>query len=131
MKTDIDFFLTTAGELEGLAAPRACRVLGRLKDQIRDDHMLIEIEPPLIGQDYGLGSRDILNLLISARHERVSLFPITEWPGHVHVSRILDETPMRTLFFTTEQIEVIAWGTIFRTREEALAHAKRFERSHH
>lgn len=102
-----------------------------MNDGVRDDHMLIKIEPPLIGQSFGLGSKDISNLLISARFAGTSLFPVAKWPCHVYVSRILDETITRTLSFTAEQIEMIAWGTIFRTAEEAQAHARRFERSRH
>jgi hypothetical protein len=30
--------------------------------------------------------------------------------------------------FTREQVELIAWGTLFRTCEEASDHARRFQR---
>ena len=125
MKTKPDFFLYAGGEVTGdLAIPRACWTRGRLRDQIRDDHMLIEIEPPLIGQTYGLGGRDIANFIISSRHEGTTLFPVKEWPCHVYVARILDESIDKTLAFTREQVEVIAWGMIFPTVEEANAQAK-------
>ena len=89
--------------------------------------MLVEIEPPLIGQNYGLGSQDITNLILSARHEGFSLFPVHEWPCHVYVARILDDTVTERLAFTRSQVEVIAWGMIFRTLDEANAHAKKFQ----
>lgn len=89
--------------------------------------MLVEIEPSLIGQNYGLGSQDITNLILSARHEGFSLFPVQEWPCHVYVARILDDTITRTLAFTRSQVEVIAWGMIFRTLHEANTHAKKFQ----
>jgi hypothetical protein len=121
MKAMPDFFLSTAGENEGLTTPRACWQKARLKDPARDDHMLVEIEPPVIGQNYGLGSQDITNLILSSRYEGFSLFPVKEWPCHVYVSRILDATVIRTLAFTRDQIEIIAWGRIFRTLDEANA----------
>ncbi len=125
MKTKPDFFLSAGGEVTGdLATPRACWTRGRMNDQIRDDHMLIEVEPPIIGQTYGLGGRDITNLILSARHQGDTLFPIKEWPCHVYVARILDDSIMKTLIFTKEQVEVIAWGMIFPTVEEANALAK-------
>jgi hypothetical protein len=95
-------------------------------DQMRDDHMLIEITPPLAGQSYGLGGKDIERLILSARWQGVSLFPVTEWPSAVYVSRILDETVTKTHAFTQDQVEVIAWGTIFLTLAEANAHASKF-----
>jgi hypothetical protein len=127
MEAKPDFFLSAAGENEELASPRACWEKGRLKDQVRDDHMLIEIAPPLIGQRYGLGSKDIANLILSARHEGFSLFPIKEWPCHVYIARILDDAITKTLTFTRSQVEIIAWGMIFRTLDEANTHAKKFQ----
>ena len=127
MKSLPDFFLSTAGENEGLATPRACWKIARLKDQVRDDHMLVEIEPPVIGQNYGLGNQDIANLILSARYEGFSLFPVKEWPCHVYVARILDDTITQTLSFTRDQVEIIAWGIIFCTLDEASAHAKKFQ----
>ena len=120
MKTKPDFFLCASAEVRGdLATPRACWIRGRLRDQIRDDHMLIEVEPPLIGQNYKLGGRDISSLIISSHYEGTTLFQIKEWPCHVYVARILDAGILKTLAFTGEQVEVIAWGMIFPTIEEA------------
>ena len=39
-----DFYLTTAGEYEPLAVPRACSQRARLHDELRDDYMLADIE---------------------------------------------------------------------------------------
>lgn len=125
MKKRPDFFMSAAGEVTGdLATPRACWTKGRLRDEIRDDHMLIEIDPPLIGQIYGLGGQDITNLIISARYHGSTLFPVREWPCHVYIARILDESIAKTLAFKKEQVEVIAWGMIFPSIEEANAQGK-------
>jgi len=115
METTPDFFLSALGESEELSAPRACWVKGRLKDVVRDDHMLIGIKPCLTGQKYGLGDQDIDMLIISARYEGSSLFPIREWPCHVYVARLLDQRATKTLSFSSDQVEVIAWGMIFPT----------------
>lgn len=123
-----DFFMSTAGEYEPLAAPRACWSKARLSDDVRDDHMLIEIEPTLIGQSFGLGGMDINHLIISSRLQGQTLYPISEWPSFVYVARILDDAIFKSRAFTREQIELIAWGTLFRTREKALRHAERFHR---
>lgn len=128
MNTSSEFYLSAAGEYEPLAAPRACWQRARLRDVVRDDHMLIDIEPGLIGQGFGLGSTDITQLIISARYSGKTLYPISEWPFFVYVSRILDRAIIESGSFTRDQIELIAWGTLFRTREEASDHAQRFQR---
>ena len=127
MKDKPDFFLSAAGEMRGdLGLPRACWVKHRLKDQVRDDHLLIEVDPPVIGQKYCLGNEDITELIISARLQGFSLSPVSHWPCPVYISRILDETIEKTLVFIKDQIEIIGWGMIFRTLEEAIAHANQF-----
>jgi hypothetical protein len=122
------FFLSTAGEYEPLAAPRACWAKARLRDAVRDDHMLIIIEPALPGQSFGLGAADITQLIVSARRRGQTLYAISEWPLSVYVSRIVDEAVVESSAFTREQVELIAWGTLFRTCEEASDHARRFQR---
>jgi hypothetical protein len=120
-----DFFLTAAGEVMGdLATVRACLAEARLRDAIRDDHMLVEIDPPLIGQAYGLGGQDIAYLILSARFQGSTLFPVKEWPCHVFISRILDSNIMTSLVFAKEQVEIVGWGMIFPTLEDANAQSK-------
>lgn len=126
MKNQPDFFLTSAGESQELARTRACWIKSRLKDRVRDDHMLVEIKPPLIGQLYRLGGENITNLILSARHKGSSLFPIKEWPCHVYIARILDGAIIKTMSFTRDQVEIIAWGVIFRTLDEANAYTEKF-----
>ena len=113
MKRNPDFYLSAAGEVIGdLATLRVCWVKGRLQDVARNDHMLIEIDPPLNGQPYGLGGQDITELIISARYQGSTLFPISEWPCHIYIARILDQSITTTLVFTKNQVEIIAWGMI-------------------
>lgn len=120
-----DFFMSTAGEYSPLAAPRACWERARLRDAVRDDYMLIEIEPALKDQRFGLGDIDVTRLILSTRLPRRTLFPVSEWPSYVYVARIVDDTVLDTGMFTRGQVELIAWGTLFRTREEAWDLARR------
>lgn len=130
MKKCPDFFVSAAGEVTGdLATPRACWTKSRLRDETRDDHMLVEVAPPVIGQRYGLGDRDIANLIITARYKDSTLFPVTEWPCHVYITRILDQSLIKALAFTKNQVEMIAWGMIFPNVEEANGQGK--ESPHH
>ena len=120
MQKKPDFFLSAEGEVEGdLAIPRACWAKARLKDSVRDDYMLIGVAPSIIGQPYGLASQNIDDLLIATRHQGFSLFPITEWPSHVYIARLLDMSVAQTLVFTKDQVEVIGWGMLFLTLDDA------------
>jgi hypothetical protein len=119
-----DFFLSSAGESELLSEPRACWSRARLRDQVRDDYMLIQIEPPLIGQQFGLGDKDISQLIISARLQGDTLFPVSHWPFPVYVARVLNEKVVRTLSFVAGEVELIGWALIFRTHQEAANHVE-------
>jgi hypothetical protein len=90
--------------------------------------MLIDIEPPLEGQSFGLGATDITRLIISSRLQGQTLYPISGWPLSVYVARVVDDTVLESLAFTREQVALIAWGTLFHTREEASQQARRYQR---
>jgi hypothetical protein len=85
----------------------------------RDDLLLVRIDPPLIGQKYGLGERDIELVLVATRHKGSSLFPITEWPVFVHVARMLVEDPVHYDRLEKGQYESIAWAELYRTEDDA------------
>lgn len=98
-----------------------------MRDQRRDDYMLIEIKPALEGQRFGLGSINVSALVISTRHAGQTLFPISEWPSFVNVARIIDDTITSSFAFAQNQVELIAWGSIFRTLEQAREFSSRYE----
>ncbi len=83
--------------------------------------MLVDVAPPVVGQRFGLGGRDITDLVISARYRGSTLFPVSEWPCHVYIARIRDPLIATTLTFTDGQVELIGWGMIFRSVADANA----------
>jgi hypothetical protein len=117
-ETDPEFFLATESYTLNLSGPRACWPKARLKDNVRDDYMLVQVVPPVIGQKYGLGE-DIFTLILFSKLAGTTLFPVTEWPCPVYVTRILDESITKALSFGLGQVELISWGIIFRTYSEA------------
>ena len=112
-----DFFLTSGGELDLLVEPRACWSVDRLRDSRRDDYMLVEIQPSLIGQCFGLGARDISQLILSSRIEGDTLFPITRWPLCVYAARIVDDSILETRVFRPEQVEYITKAYLYPTAD--------------
>ena len=121
------FYLTTAGEYKLLSKPRACWLMRRLRDVNRNDYMLVGIDPPLIGQSFGLGGDDITELLLSTRHQGFSLFSTRREPMEVYIARIVDQKVLNAESFSREQVQLIAWGTIFGTLEKATARAHELE----
>lgn len=113
-----DFYLASS-EGYGLESPRGCKRVKRMISTSQNDLMLIEIDPPLIGQKYGLGGRDINHVIISPRHQGSSLFPISEWPTFVHVARPLIDNIENCDVLAENEFELIAWAEIYQTEEEA------------
>ena len=116
-----NFFLASS-EGYRLEEPRSCKRVKRLRSDTRDDLLLVKIEPPLIGQPYGLGGKDIDTLIVATRHKGDSLFPIKEWPVFVHVARLLIDNPEKREKIRDDEFESIAWAELYQT--EAAARAK-------
>lgn len=113
-----DFYLASADGVL-FEKPRRCWRGKRIAIDDRDDLLLIRIDPPLVGQNYGCGARDIDLLLVAPRHEGGSLFPINEWPIYVHIARPLIDNAEKCDSLHPNEIESIAWGELYRTEEDA------------
>lgn len=113
-----DFYLVSS-EGYGMEKPRKCYRIKRLKGAQRDDYLLIKIDPPLIGQKYGLGGRDIDKVIIATRHKGDSLFPIKEWPVFIHVARILIDDLEDRETVVDNEFEEIGWAELYETEEAA------------
>lgn len=113
-----DFFLASS-EGYGMAEPRKCKRLARIASESRNDLLLIEIEPPIVGQRYGLGEKDIDVVVVATRHAGDSLFPIEEWPVFVHVARCLTEVSKAREILMDKDLEEIAWAELYQTEEAA------------
>lgn len=118
-----NFWMTSAGEdLGDMLRPRACRVRGHLRHWAHRECLLVHVDPPVMGQPYGLGGQDIDELVLSPRHRGAVLEPPSEWPLYVFVLRSLDKDVVRDLAISSpEQIEIISWAMLFRTEDEATA----------
>jgi hypothetical protein len=90
-------------------------------DSVRNDYMLVRIKPSFC--DERSSPKEIDRLILSTRLKPCSLYPITEWPCHVYVMRILDESILQTAQFTRQQVEIIAWGALFQTLKQAQNYA--------
>ena len=119
---DADFYLCLN---EGTGEPRACWIKGRRRYGDRDDYMLVAVEPPVIGQPYGLGSEDIYHLLLATRLHGYTLWPTPQWPAHVYVLRLQSKSAIDQVEMDQTQAQLIEWGVLHRSYEEANHHRER------
>ncbi|NOY84049.1 MAG: enhanced serine sensitivity protein SseB [Nitrospirae bacterium] len=110
-----DFYLTSS-EGYNLEDIRACYKERQLSGSHPDGYMLCEIYPPIVGQAYGLGERDVHKIIIVSRHARHSVFHIDEWPAYVHVARLtFDTIPIDKFTVAKDDIESMGLAEIYRT----------------
>lgn len=80
---------------------------------------MIRIDPPIPGQAYGLGGRDIDKVVVATRHVGSSLFPIRDWPVFVHVAiPLIDNLELRERV-EDQEIREIGWAELYQTRKAA------------
>jgi hypothetical protein len=113
-----DFYLASSEGYE-LEAPRQCWRIKRLVTNERNDFLLIKIDPPIIGQKFGLGGQDIFEVLVATRFSDDSLYPIKKWPVFVYVSRLLIENPELIESLSDNDFELIAWAELYESEESA------------
>ena len=109
--TPRELFLASS-EGGGLETPRRCRVLERVRGEDRDDYLLVEVDPPFPGEDFDLGGNDVRVVLLASRYREESLFPVRQFPVHVHVARLLvPYSGQREL--RNSDIDGFAWGEVY------------------
>ena len=114
-----DFFLGSSEQRDEWAEARACRIRGQLDGPHGAEYVWIQIDPPVIGQPYGLESEDIRDLLISPHYEGSSLVSPINYPVPVYVYRVLNTDILANLTFQAEDVALVAWGEIYETKEAA------------
>src|SRR6202020_753634 len=114
-----DFFLGSSEHRGEWAKPRACWLRAHLRMQNGRDAVLVEIDPPVIGQPFGLGEKDIANLILVAK-----------WKGKPIPDRVVDWVPVLVFRMlvpvdlargTVHESAVIlqAWGEIYPSMQAA------------
>jgi len=98
---------------------RRCRLIRRLRFDTGKPCALVSLDPPVIGQDFG-ELEDLAELIVTARHEGASLFPIEEFPLFVHLGLL--RAPGDPDVISAADVEVIGWGELYRTADDAENH---------
>ena len=118
MDREPDFYLASSEGYE-LEEPRRCWHIKLLVTDKRKDLLLIRIDPPIIGQKYGLGDRDLDVVLVATRYKEDSLFPINKWPVFIHVARLLIDNPQERSSLREDEFESIAFAELYESEQDA------------
>jgi hypothetical protein len=112
------FLISTEGPIPG--EPHHCVPIKRLRDEVRDDYLLVSVDPP-IKPDISVVGEAIHELVLATRLADESLFPISPWPCYVYVGRLRGASPA-TETITKEDLQILTFGNLFKTAEEARAY---------
>jgi hypothetical protein len=112
-------------ESEEFRKPRRIVPVKRVRGAVRDDYLLVEVSPPVIGQAHGMGGADIDLLILATRTKDNSLFPIGHWPIDVHIAIPKLSDPRHCDVFRSDQLDHVAWGTLYLDAGTALDEARR------
>jgi hypothetical protein len=119
MKPEI-YFLSSLESIK-FSSTRECVFQKRLNFRNGKECMLVRVNPPVVGQDYGV-AEDITLFVLTNRHEGHGLFPIKEFPCFVFIARpLIDDIELQDEI-DKEDLEVVAWGELYRTKSDADKH---------
>lgn len=101
---------------------RECRIERLLTFDTGKVAAVARLSPGVIGQDFNHAS-DIDTVVLSPRHEGVSVDPVSEFPCFVFITIPREgyealQSPVRS-----DDLEIIGWGELYRTQDDAERHA--------
>jgi len=114
------YFLSSL-ESTTFAPVRSCVVKKHLRFDTGKEAILATIDPPAVGQLWGLRD-DVETVVLASRHEGQALDPITSFPCFVHIATPRHgwtelATPIRA-----DDLHHLAWGELYRTADDAEHH---------
>lgn len=101
---------------------RECRVETLLTFDTGKAAARARLSPGVVGQDFGQGA-DIETVILTSRHDGVSVDAITEFPCFVFICIPRPEGGVVESPVRADELEIIGWGELYRTAEDARLHA--------
>lgn len=74
--------------------------------------MLVELDPPVDLSRLGASARMARIAIIAPRFEGEAIDRILEWPAHVHVAFMRDNSSIDRGVFVLEDVETSGWGEL-------------------
>jgi hypothetical protein len=112
-----DFYLISK-EGYTVRGPVACFKRKKIMGINPGGYLLCDIQPGIVGQQYGLGSKDITQVLFVCRQAGFTLFPISEWPTSVYVVRALIDKIETVNYINESDIELMWWGSLYKNKKD-------------
>lgn len=100
---------------------RSCHLIELLHFDTGKQAVRAVIDPVVIGQDFDRGD-DISHVILVARHEGVTLDPLSEYPCFVAVAIAAVGFESLRSPIRSDDLKVIGWGELYRTHDDAAQH---------
>ncbi|MBX3002327.1 MAG: hypothetical protein KF828_00135 [Anaerolineales bacterium] len=118
-----DFYLSSS-EGYNLSLPRKCYVVRKVESEYSMNLLLIDVEPPVdVSKYYGPHFSCLRRLLLAPRHRGDSLETLNNLPISVFVI-VVTENTQDLEFIKLQYQQLIAWGEIYSSYEDALDRTK-------
>ncbi len=117
MQAGVSYFLSSLDSAR-LEAVRECVLVKELVFDTGKHCALVRLNPPVCGQEFGLAD-DIVDVILAARLEGSTLFPINEFPCFVFVARPLRSDMEHCEAIAKDDLEVIGIGELYRSPNDA------------
>lgn len=115
----MSFYLTSL-ESDIFAEVRRCHVSDHRTLSNGKAALLVQLDPPVIGQYFNEG-RDLSDFVLVSRVLTQSLDHIRRFPCSVHIALLQDGAPAVPMI-DPQDLSVVAWGDLYQSREDAQAH---------
>ena len=90
---------------------------GKITDADGGEYLWVKIDPPVMGQPYALGEKDVTDVLLSPHFQETSVFPVSQFPLPVYIYRVLDDRVFTDPHPSPSLLKLVAWGEIYATRD--------------
>jgi hypothetical protein len=101
---------------------RECRIQRLLTFDTGKVAAVATLSPGVVGQDFNRAS-DIGTVVLSPRHEEVSIDPVSAFPCFVFITIPREGYEALLSQVLSDDLEIIGWGELYRTRDDAERHA--------
>jgi hypothetical protein len=101
---------------------RECRIERLLTFDTGKVAAVARLSPGVIGQHFNRAS-DIDTVILSPRHEGISIDPVSEFPCFVFITIPREGYEALMSPVRSDDLEIIGWGELYRTQDDAERHA--------
>lgn len=114
-----DFFLGSTEQRDTLAVVRAAWRREPLQGPDNAEFLWVRVEPPVLGQAFGLGAVDVSDLILSPHYAGDTLSPVSGFPLSIYIYRARVDRVFVARQFGWPEVEMVGWGEVYRTAAAA------------